>query len=374
MRVALITGARTVGDWAMRGTAAYVSSLATSLKELGHEVHVFRAESARRSEYRRVGDIHYHIVNSHNRTMSSATLLEAIVYYLNETQRVAGPFDVVHAHHRALLPVLDEIKAYERAKVFLTLHSDSGLSSRNGKAKAADWGLVTTLDGITASSRALRDRVSDWLALNREWIEITYPGVDQKRFSRWVDQRKVKQQIGFNGDDPLILFVGELMRPLGPDLLLEAAFEVIHECPSAKLVYVGDGPMVPYLCERAKVLGIFPSVRFLGFAGEEQLIDVYNASDIVCVPARRGHVDQTVLEAWCAGKPTIISKAVIPEFFEPHVNGLAPTLDPVAVARDILFCLRDKGAASNIGKQGWYTVNSQLSWAAIARKCEEIYR
>ncbi len=374
MRVALISGARTVDDGAVKGTAAYVSSLAVALKELGHEIHVFRSEAARHSEYRRVNDIHYHMVSNDSRIMSSHSLCEAMLYYLTETQGVAGPFDVVHAHHRALLPVLDEMKANGHAKVYLSLHSDSGLAGRNGTIKDASWGLVATLNGIAASSRSLRDRISDRLALNPRWIQVMYPGIDQKKYSRWVDTRKVKQQAGFYADDRLILFVGELTRSLGPDLLLEATFEIVHEFPTVKLVLLGDGPMAPYLRERAKVLGIFHSVRFLGFPKEDQIIDLYNACDVVCVPARSGHADQTVLEAWSAGKPTIVSQSTAPEFLEPYTNGLTPKPEVAAIMQDILACLRDNRFATELGNQGWHTVNRELSWAAIARRYEGIYK
>lgn len=357
----------------MQGTTSFVTALAGELNKRNHEVHIFRVEGIRRSEYRRVEGVHHHVISTDGRMGAPSALVEAMIYYLVETQGVAGRFDVLHAHHRALLPVLDQMRAYGGTRLYLTLHSGAGLASRSEVAKDINWATVGTLNGITASSMDLRDRIRDRLMLSSQWIEVTYPGVDHVKFARWVDRQKAKNQVGLNADDPLILFVGELVQSLGPDLLLEATFEVLQEFPAAKLVYVGDGPMTPYLMERAKVLGIFQNTRFLRFAQEEQIIDLYNACDVVCIPARHGRVDQAVLEAWSAGKATIVSQSAVPEFFEPHVNGLATKGEIAEIAKDILLCLRQKEFAGELGKHAWNRVSSELSWAAIARKCEELY-
>lgn len=375
MRIALLSGTRTIDDGAIRGTLAYITSLAAALRDLGHEVHIFKAtDSARTSSYQRVNGVDHHIIAADCRSWSSGTLTQAMIYYIGATESVAGRFDVVHAHHRALLPALDAIKPRNNASTCLTLHSDAGLSPLNGHSVDNGWNHVKTLDGVMATSKLLCDKLVDRLDIPRTIVEVAYPGVDQKKHSRWVDQRKIKEQLWIALDEPMILFVGELVRHLGPDLLLEASFEAMQRFPGLKLVFAGDGPLSPYLHERAKVLGIYPSARFLGLTSEDRIIELYNACDVVCIPARAGNVSQTVLEAWCAGKPTIVTQQVLPEFFEPFADGFVSSPDVLSLAEQLQHCVTNRDHSREIGKHVWQKVDLELSWTAIARKSERIYQ
>ena len=374
MRVAMISAAPIAGDGPGWGAGLQVAELSAALAGRGHELHLFGPAATRRSYYQQLGGLHYHVIGRDNRRTSWWNdLVQASLYYLRATERVAGPFDVVHGHHRALLPVLGAIKGSGHARTFLTLHSDVGICTATNGRRDESWHPLDAVTQVTTSSRAIKEKLVGRLALAEERVHVVYPGVTLSKYSRWVDQGRVKERYGFGPLDPTILFVGEMSRATGPDILLEAAFEAMHHSPHAKLVFVGDGPMLPYLKDRAATLGVAPALRFLGFVDEERLIDLYNACDLVCLPFRAGRAEQTVLEAWCAGKTAVVSRAAAPEFLDPTADGIVTRSEVAAVAEAISSSLSDEHARQEMGRRVWHRASNEFSWEAIASRISQMY-
>ncbi|MBI4321078.1 MAG: glycosyltransferase family 4 protein [Chloroflexi bacterium] len=348
--------------------------VASALATRGHEVHVFAPVPACRSYYQQLNGLHHHMIGLDSRCASRWTdLAEASPYYLRSTEGVAGPFDVLHGHHRAFLPVLAEGKSNSRAKAFLTLYSEAGIPVLSSVRGGARLHPLDAVERIVVPSHAVKSRIVERLRIPEDKVDITYPGVALQRYSRWVDQGKVKMRCGFGPTDPIVLCVGEMSRATAPDVLLEAMFELVRTFPPAKLIFVGDGPMLPYLRDRAGVLGMLPSTRFFGFVSDEDLVELYNACDIVCLPFRAGRADQTVLEAWCAGKPTIVSRAAAPDFLEPGVDGIVTKPEVASVAQAIATCLADMRACLEMGRRAWHRVDQEFSWEAVASKTLQVY-
>ncbi len=94
----------------------------------------------------------------------------------------------------------------------------------------------------------------------------------------------------------------------GPDLLVEAIPFVLNYYPNAKFIYVGDGDLRFSVESRAWALGINHATRFLGYRSGQELINLFKASDVVCVPSRNEPFGIVILEAWSAGKPVVASR------------------------------------------------------------------
>ena len=112
---------------------------------------------------------------------------------------------------------------------------------------------------------------------------------------------------------------GGMSTQKGPDLLLEAVPGILEHRPDAKIVFVGDGDMRPYLEHRAWELGVHHAVRFLGAMGAwSDLENLYKSTDVVCVPSRNEPFGMVILEAWAAGKPVVVTENGGPRYFTSH--------------------------------------------------------
>ena len=101
---------------------------------------------------------------------------------------------------------------------------------------------------------------------------------------------------------PIILFVGRLVRYKGVHVLLDALHDV-----GATALLVGDGPERTALEARARELGIADRVRFLGAVSDEELRALYSACDVFVLPSttRQEAFGVVQLEAMMAGKPVV---------------------------------------------------------------------
>ena len=104
------------------------------------------------------------------------------------------------------------------------------------------------------------------------------------------------------GGQPLVLFVGRLVKYKGVDVLLEAMRGV-----AAKVVLVGDGPEKAALQRVAEREGVADRVKFLGEVTPDELAALYRACDLFVLPSvtRQEAFGVVLIEAMACGKPVI---------------------------------------------------------------------
>ena len=96
-----------------------------------------------------------------------------------------------------------------------------------------------------------------------------------------------------------VITVGRLIPDKGMDLVIEAA-----AAEGLPLVVVGDGPERDALEARARALGA--DCRFEGFVSRERLSELYAASGLCVLAARRGEgLPNVLLEAMAHGRPVV---------------------------------------------------------------------
>ena len=352
-----------------------VYDFGNALAAKGHEAHLFEALAVRKSSYQRKDSIHYHTVSIKGRSAVAQEAIEScLLYYLQCTENVAGSFDILHCFDASLIPVVGQLSASRPAAAFLSIISDQA-ASPNGflVTRRRGWSAEEVVDCVIVSSRTLKEKIMGHLGLRDGKVVVLGPGVDLAKYSKWVDQGKVKQRYQIGPLDPVALAVGELSARSKAGVLLEAAFKLVQQFSSFKVVFAGDGPMQPYLRERAKVLGIEGAIRFLSFLSESQLIELYNACDLVFVPDDARHASRNILEAWSAGKPTIVWGKVLPDFIENRDDVLVTEANRDSLAEAIGSLLLDPTRARAMGARAWGKVKSEFSWSAIADKTLNIY-
>lgn len=105
-------------------------------------------------------------------------------------------------------------------------------------------------------------------------------------------------------DDTLeFLFVGRLIGNKAPDLALEAFAAMRH--PTARLSFIGDGPMRPKLERAASRLGLGSSVRFLGHRTD--VASIMRAAHVLIRPSHTEGQSLTILEAMASGVTVVAS-------------------------------------------------------------------
>ncbi|HEY3913853.1 MAG TPA: glycosyltransferase, partial [Verrucomicrobiae bacterium] len=160
-------------------------------------------------------------------------------------------------------------------------------------------------------------------------------------------------------DRNLILFIGQVIRGKGVDLLLRALAKVKVPFEASIL---GEGNHRPY-CERlCAKLGLQDRVRFHGFVPSAQLTNFYIKASLLAVssvwPEPFGLVGQ---EAMFHGLPVVgFDSGGIREWLLHGENGfLVPWKDIDGLAARIEQLLRDKELARKLGSRGRELVSQQ---------------
>src|SRR5207245_2130869 len=83
---------------------------------------------------------------------------------------------------------------------------------------------------------------------------------------------------------PVIGVIGRLSREKGVDLALRVHSVVVESVKDARLLIVGEGPERAELERYAEMLGIAPSVCWLGY--NEDLTELYRRLTVLLIPSR----------------------------------------------------------------------------------------
>lgn len=171
--------------------------------------------------------------------------------------------------------------------------------------------------------------------------------------------------------------VARLVPFKGHRFLLEAAAIVAREEPGVLFLIAGDGELESDLKAQAVSLGIEGKVRFLGF--RDDLPEIYPAFDIYChssIDLASEMFPIAILRA-LAGALPVVSTDVggIAAMIEEGKSGyLAPAEDPPALARALLWLIRDAPKRAAMGRASFALFERKYHAALMAENVEQVYR
>lgn len=237
-----------------------------------------------------------------------------------------------------------------------------------------------TIDTVTYLSPATLAELEPVFA-GRAALHRLAGGVDTDRFSPYVDASTIKERHHLGGG-PVVLSVSRLVRRKGHDLLLQAWPTVLARVPQAKLVIVGDGPMLAGLSDEAARR--FPgSVVVTGPIAPELLPGYYAAADVFVFPSRddrRGLQTEglglSTLEASAAGLPVVVGRSGgSPASLKDGETGLlVDATRAEAISEALLALLTDRDRAAAIGRAGRQWVLQHWTWEAATARLAALLR
>jgi glycosyltransferase involved in cell wall biosynthesis len=193
--------------------------------------------------------------------------------------------------------------------------------------------------------------------------------VDNARFAEdhRADALALRNAIGLNDEDIVILFAGKLEEKKSPEMLLSAFLNLSGA--KLQLLFVGNGPLEGALKLRAEG---HTNIHFVDFQNQSQMPVVYQVCDLFCLPsAGPGETwGLAINEAMIAGKAILASDKVgsAIDLVQPGLNGdifKANDLNSLTAKLDALT-KNGKSALAELGKKskkiiGNWTFENQVS-------------
>jgi glycosyltransferase involved in cell wall biosynthesis len=202
-------------------------------------------------------------------------------------------------------------------------------------------------------SRYGRDVFTAKIGVPGGLVRVVHNGVTADEFAEIAPQ----------ADATDIVFVGELRRLKGIDVLLDALAQLTRE-RAVTATIVGDGPDAAQFRAQTERLGLSGAVRFLSPMPAR---DAFKLGRLFVAPSRAESLPYIVLEAAAAAVPIITTNVGgIPEIFEAQAASLVPPDDARALARAIAAALGDPARLGNEALTLRARVQAEFSAEAMA--------
>jgi glycosyltransferase involved in cell wall biosynthesis len=134
-----------------------------------------------------------------------------------------------------------------------------------------------------------------------------------------------------------LLFIGELRRLKGVDVLIDALAALGRKGERASCTIVGDGPDRGEFEARARALALGAAIRFTGAMPARE---AFSLGRVLVLPSRAESLPYIALEAAAAGLPIIATRVGgMAEIFGEDAGRLVPPGDPDSLARAIAQAL-----------------------------------
>lgn len=285
-------------------------------------------------------------------------------------------YDLVHAHDWLVAYASRVLKSTLDLPLVATIHAteagrNQGLhNSLQNFINSVEWWLTYEAWRVIVCSSHMRQEVKSQFQLPEDKIHVIPNGINPSEF-----QFKQKANKPDN-KNPLIFFVGRLVREKGAQVLLEAFPRILRHYPNARLVIAGKGPMRDQLISMAGQLGVKGNVDFPGFVDDETRNKFYHGAKVAVFPSLYEPFGIVALEGMAAGTAVVASDTGgLGEIITHGVNGLkAYPGNPNSLADNIIALLRDENLAATITTNAKRLIEEKYGWESIAKNTLNVYQ
>lgn len=238
-------------------------------------------------------------------------------------------YQVVHGHVRSTAAIY--LKVAKKYGCYTIAHSHS---SSSGKGIAAiiknilQYPIRYTADYFLGCSQI----ANEWLfgkkvANDPRKCSILKNGIDITKFSYHPDIRNTyREELGIENHF-VIGTVGRIEQPKNPFFILEIFNEILKIKENAKLLWVGDGALTPFVKEKIIKLNIQEGVLMVG--SRDNVSDYLQAMDIFLFPSLWEGLGMCLIEAQATGLPCVCSDVI------PHEADVTDLIVHVSLSASI---------------------------------------
>ncbi|MGR3742060.1 glycosyltransferase family 4 protein [Companilactobacillus sp. DQM5] len=161
--------------------------------------------------------------------------------------------------------------------------------------------------GVVAPSKQVEEVLTRYKI--KTPISIISTGVDISEFTKPVDTKKIKQNLGIDNDSPVLLSLSRIAMEKKIEVTIGAMPELIKKYPNIKLVIVGDGPDMEQIQKITRDLGVWDNVIFTGEVKHSDVSPYYHMADLFISASDTETQGLTCIEAISAGAKVVVRSA-----------------------------------------------------------------
>ena len=364
---------------------AFVHDLAARLVQRGHQVRVVAPHAAGALANERIDGVEVRRfrymwpaalerlaynggIPANLKRRPAGSLAQALPFgaaFLAAGLSAARGCDLLHAHFAPTATVATVVARARRIPVVLTVHGTDvrGVGSKGPASAMVRWG-VLRCDRIICAGRELAESLARW-GVDERRLAVIPNGVDAEFFAR-ADPAPAGHRI---------LFVGRLAPEKGVEHLIQAMPAVLAKFPDAKLLLVGDGPLLGDVRDQVTRLGLTDSVQFAGRQPRSAMPRWYGEATLVVLPSIQESFGVVLIEAMASGRAVVASRVGgIPEVLADGECGLlVPPGDSSELAQAISRLLADDHERASLAAKGRARVEAIYRSEAVVDRLIDVY-
>jgi len=176
-------------------------------------------------------------------------------------------------------------------------------------------------------------------------------------------------------DGKIIMYVGNLEKYQGVDLLLRSHQKVLEEIQSAHLVVVGGNKRaIEKYRRKASLLNLGSRVHFIGPRPLSRLGSYLVQADVLVSPRIRGaNTPMKIYSYLDSGKPVVATSLLTHTQVLNHEIAVMVAPDPMDMAQGTLALLKDEERAKGVARRAKERVRREFSREAYERKLSGFY-
>jgi glycosyltransferase involved in cell wall biosynthesis len=372
------------------GDAVVYHNLARGLTQRGHEVHAICQATGKASESVQDG-VFVHRVGTNAQRYSIAARLDYNFRSwarLKEIIRTRG-IQLVDTPDWSAEGFLYSLRKQTPLVVTALGSTDDPVESRNytGMLQLGALLLLSRLremmlrraDRVVAISQDSYEAVLRRYPVDGKTVAKVPLGIDTDKF-RCGQPSIGREKLGLPEGIGVVTYVGRLEARNGVRLLCQAIPRVAARLPDTRFVFVGrdtntapgSGSFRRYITNRAA-----DSAHFIEFLSDEELVQLYSASDVCVYPALSSTFGLPMAEAMACGKPVVATPVGIAPELEPYASGgltVVAADEPEKLAEAIVRYLKaPKACKDRIARSNRELVESRFSIPVWVGRVSDLY-
>ncbi len=219
--------------------------------------------------------------------------------------------DVVHTHS-AKGGLLGRVAAWslDTPAVIHTVHGAPFHAFQGGLARDFFRRCERFAAGRCHHMVSVADAMTDQLVAAgvapRDKFTTIYSGMDVEPFLHAHQHRqRVRQELGFSDQHIVVGKIARLFHLKGHEYVIQAATEVVRQCPEVHFLWVGDGILRDALQQQIAEAGLSDHFHFTGLVSPERIAPLIGAMDVLVHASLREGLARTLPQALITGKPVI---------------------------------------------------------------------
>lgn len=209
--------------------------------------------------------------------------------------------------------------------------------------------------------------------LDRKKCCVIHSGIDLERFRPAIPKKSLLKKYGLQkGTHKIFGIVGRLSEEKGHQYLLKAFANVYEEDKNARLLIIGDGPLLDEAKKQSSSLGLDGVVIFTGL--RHNIADYLSIMDVFVLSSTRESFPLAAREAMAAGKAVIIPRVGgCPEVVAEEETGILFEVANVEELTQAMRRIMKDGLYLQYGKAGRVRVEKLFSHRQWTNSDEEVY-